>query len=283
MSTPAPRIAFFTSADGYTCSARVWDVPEPAASLVFLHGIISHGGWYPQSCRYLARAGFEVHFLDRRGSGLNAAARGEVDAFQTWLGDVEGYLEQLPTGPPRILLGISWGGKLAAAVARHRPELVDGLGLICPGLFAQKGAGRAGRAALALARILRLEDRRVTIPLQDPTLFADLPEWQAYIDADPLTLRQVTIRFALADLELTRYATEAPREISSPVLLMLAGRDRIINNRLVRDFVERTVSSDKSVIEYPQAAHTLEFEPDPSPFFEDLRRWASKVAAAEGQ
>lgn len=283
MSKRAPRMGFFTSAHGYTSAARVWDVPQPAARLVFLHGIISHGGWYLASCRHLARAGFEVHFLDRRGSGLNPAARGDVDAFETWLDDVEGYLEQLPAGVPRILLGISWGGKLAAAVARHRPKSVDGLGLICPGLFAQKGAGRVGRAALALARRLGLEHRRVTIPLQDPALFADLPKWQAYIATDPLTLRKVTIRFALADLDLTRYATEAPQEITSPVLLMLAGRDRIINNRLVRDFVERTASSDKHVIEYPQAAHTLEFEPDPSPFFEDLRRWVSKVAAAEGQ
>jgi len=281
MSTLAPRLAFFTSADGYTCAARVWDVRQPAARLVFLHGIISHGGWYLASCRYLARAGFEVHFLDRRGSGLNPAARGDVDTFQTWLDDVEGYLEQLSAGVARILLGISWGGKLAAAVARRRPQLADGLGLICPGLFAKKGAGRVGRAALALARFFGLEDRRVTIPLTDPALFADLAEWQAYIETDPLTLRKVTIRFALADLELTRYATESPQEISSPVLLMLAGRDRIINNRLVRDFVERTASSDKGVIEYPQAAHTLEFEPDPSPFFEDLRRWVSKIAAAE--
>ena len=40
-------------------------------------------------------AGFEVHFLDRRGSGLNAEQPGDVDRWQTWIDDVAAYLEKL--------------------------------------------------------------------------------------------------------------------------------------------------------------------------------------------
>jgi acylglycerol lipase len=280
MLTPAPRIDHFASADGYRCAVRVWEAAQPVARIVCLHGIISHAGWYSLSCRHLARAGFEVHFLDRRGSGLNAATRGDVDAYQTWLADVEDYLASLPGQLPRILLGISWGGKLAAAVARHRPQAVDALGLLCPGLFAQKGANRLQRLALFVAGRLRLGARRVTIPLQDPALFTGSANWQAYIASDPLTLRKITIRFALADLQLTRYATQAPQQIQVPTLLMLARRDRIIDNRRVADFLNRLGSRDKTVIEYPQATHTLEFEPDPSQFLADLTEWARGVASS---
>jgi hypothetical protein len=30
------------------------------------------------------------------------------------------------------------------------------------------------------------------------------------------------------------------------------------------------------VIEYPEAHHTLEFEPDPTPVFADVARWLEK-------
>ncbi|MGA2034603.1 MAG: alpha/beta hydrolase, partial [Thermoguttaceae bacterium] len=149
-----------------------------------------------------------------------------------------------------------------------------------PGLAAKKGAGPVGRAALRLAGAVGLRNYRVTIPLQDRTLFTASTAWQTYVAHDPLALRQVTVGFALADLELTRYATAAPQEIDMPTLLMLAGRDRIIDNRRVRALIERFASADKQVIEYAEAAHTFDFERDPAPFYADLGRWARRVATA---
>jgi acylglycerol lipase len=113
-------------------------------------------------------------------------------------------------------------------------------------------------------------------------LFSDEPQWQTYVAADPLTLRRITIAAALADLDLGRYAVAAPEEIELPTLLVLAGRDRIIDNLRVRRFVERMGSRDRQIVEYP-AGHTLEFEPDPQPFFDDLCGWAKRIAAGWGQ
>ena len=61
-----------------------------------------------------------------------------------------------------------------------------------------------------------------------------------------------------------------------PVLLLLAGRDRIIDNDRTRRFVNRFASADKEVIEYPEAHHTLEFEPESGKFVDDLRRWLER-------
>ena len=105
---------------------------------------------------------------------------------------------------------------------------------------------------------------RIAIPLRDPALFTDTPRWRDYIRDDPLTLRRVTIRFALADLKLNDYARAAPEQIRVPALLMLAGRERIVDNPRTRDFFRRISSPDKTELEYPAAGHTLEFEPDPS-------------------
>jgi len=280
MANPSPQIRPFTAPDGYQLSLRKWEVENPLAHVVCLHGIVSHGGWYLASCDHLAADGFGIHMLDRRGSGLNRQRRGDVDRWETWPQDVESYLETLPRATPRILLGISWGGTLATAVARRRPDLLQGLGLICPGLYSKKAATLPQRAALGIAQFLPVRSRHVTIPLRDPALFTNSESHQAYIANDPLTLRKMTIGFALANQKLVRYATEKPQEIHVPTLLMLAGDDPISNNAKLREFVGRMGGPSPRIIEYPGASHTLEFEPDPSDYFRDLNAWCRERAAA---
>jgi alpha-beta hydrolase superfamily lysophospholipase len=59
-----------------------------------------------------------------------------------------------------------------------------------------------------------------------------------------------------------------------PTLLMLGGQDRIIRNDATREWLQR-VSSQSQVMEYPNAHHTLEFEPG-QPFVADLLAWLGK-------
>jgi alpha-beta hydrolase superfamily lysophospholipase len=209
---------------------------------------------------------------------VNPEARGDVDHWQVWLDDVANYIEKLPGRVPRVLLGISWGGTLAAAVARQRGDLLAGVGLICPGLYSRKAANFWQRALLGLAHRMGLRNSRVTIPLQDPALFSHVKDAQEYVASDPLALRKITIRFAVANLALTRYATERPEEVHVPALAVLAGQDPITINSAVRDFLERVGHSSKRVIEYPAASHTLEFEPDPGQYYRDLAEWCRQVA-----
>lgn len=269
----APEIKTVTLPDGYRSFVRLWAVPAPKARVVVLHGIVSHGGWYLASCQHLAAAGCEVHLLERRGSGLNSPARGDVAEREVWLTDLDAYLAALPEGPRPVLLGISWGGKLAAAFARFRPESLAGFGMICPGLFAYQQASVLQRAGIRLGVRSGLGDWRVPIPLDDAALFTDSERWQGMIRQDPFRLRRMTLRFAAADLELNRYATEAPEEILTPALLVLAGQDRICDNLRTRVFFERLGGEQRTLFTYPEAAHTLEFEPEPQGSFNDLAGW----------
>jgi alpha-beta hydrolase superfamily lysophospholipase len=55
----------------------------------------------------------------------------------------------------------------------------------------------------------------------------------------------------------------------------LAQKDRIIDNVGTRAIASR-FQGETSMIEYPNAHHTLEFEPDTQPWLSDVTRWIEK-------
>lgn len=268
------------ASDGYAWRYRRYvSASAPRAHLVYLHGIQSHGGWYEHSCRWLCKAGFRVSFLDRRGSGLNERERGDAPSFRRLVDDIAEFLRapgerETPSGGrlPVFLLAVSWGGKLAAALQRRHPGLVDGLVLLCPGFFPQVRPRLLQRLRILASRLV-VPRRLFPIPLNDPELFTANPKWQEFLRNDPLALHQATARLLTESARLDLYLRFVPRHVTAPVLLMLAGRDRIIRNDATRRYVERFASVDKKIIEYSQAHHTLEFEPDPEFFLRDLHEW----------
>ena len=270
----ACSVETYTASDGYCLHYRQYPAAgETQAHVVALHGIQSHGGWYGYSCGRLAQAGFDVSFLDRRGSGLNTQDRGDTPSFRRLLDDIAEFLVRFQTDErPVFLVAISWGGKLAVALPRRHPGLINGLALLCPGICPKIRPPFSDRCAIAAFRLFRPR-RRFPIPLSDPELFTATPRWQQFLREDPLSLHRATARFLIESVRLDGYLRFAARRVRVPVLLMLAEYDRIIDNARTRRFVARLRSDDNQVIEYRGAHHTLEFEPEPDRFVDDLCRW----------
>ncbi len=287
MSATQPfTVESFTTGDGYRCRYRRYRPPgEPRAEVVCIHGIQSHAGWYEYSCTRLAQAGFAVSFLDRRGSGMNEEQRGDTPGFRRLLDDLADFLKPLrrQTQLPIFLVAISWGGKLATALQRRHPGLVDGLALLCPGFCAQVRPPFLQRLRIVWSRLVAPR-RLFSIPLNDPELFTANPRWQQFVRDDALSLRQATARFLIESVRLDGYLRFVRKYVTVPVLLMLAGKDRIIHNDRTRRHVQRLACTDKEVIEYPEAHHTLEFEPEPDRFIDDLCGWLERhLPAARGE
>jgi alpha-beta hydrolase superfamily lysophospholipase len=268
--------------DGYPIHVAVWPASgSPRGRLVVLHGVQSHAGWYRRLGRTLAEAGYEAHFPDRRGSGANRAERGHAPSAGRLIADIAerlAVLRELDPATPLALSGISWGGKLAAINAARSPELVDALALICPGLQPRVGVTLGEQLRIAWAF---LTDRYKTfpIPLSDPELFTANPEGQAFIAADRLGLHAGTAGLLAASTFIDLRLRRCRRRIHQPVLLMLAGQDRIVDNARTREDVRALVTGDLTVIEYPEAHHTLEFEPDPTRYARDLIAWLDRKLA----
>ena len=274
-----PRTSSWTASDGYQIHLATWPVPPTGpdlkARILVLHGVQSHGGWYQDLGRTLADHGYEAHFTDRRGSGANRQDRGHTPSTRRLLDDVAEYLHDLRQLEPVVpvgLIGISWGGKLAVVTAGQRPDLVNALALVCPGLQPRVDVSRRERIQIALAYFFSPR-KTFPIPLSDPALFTASAAGQAFIARDPLGLRAASATLLAASAFLDRYVSRIPRKILQPALLMLADQDRIVNNTRTLAYWGRIASKRKQVIRYPNGHHTLEFDADPSQYARDLAGW----------
>jgi pimeloyl-ACP methyl ester carboxylesterase len=184
--------------------------------------------------------------------------------------DVAEYMSQLP--PPRFLIGISWGAKLAVGLQRRHPGLTDGLVLIGPGLCPRVRPPLGEWMRIAAWRFLSPR-RLFWIPLTEPELFTANRERRQFILDDRRALHQATARFLFESARLDVYLRFATRHVTMPVLVLLAGEDRIVDNGATRRYIERFATKDKTIIEYPHAHHTLEFEPGGPPYLLDLLTW----------
>lgn len=270
-----------TASDGYPITCHRW---RPAGlqarqRVIVLHGIQSHAGWYVHLAEVLAGQGLEVLMPDRRGSGSNLQARGHAASSRRLVLDINEILNHWnqvsSSQSPPALAGISWGGKLAALAVAQSPNSFSGLALIAPGLFARVRPPLGTQLAIAVSALVRPK-KLFDIPLSDPSLFTADPARQEFIATDPTTLHQATARFFIVSRSIDFRLRSIRRKLIKPILLQLAGLDRIVNNDKIRHYVEQSPAPAKTVIHYPQAHHTLEFEPGlvAEQYAQDIAHWA---------
>ncbi len=277
------EVETFRASDGYELHFRTWRAQTPKADVVALHGIQSHSGWYEFSSRLLAQAGFSVFFLDRRGSGLNQQQRGHAPGAERLVRDVLEFSafvkDRQREQRPLVLLAVSWGGKLATVAAEREPRLFPLLVLLYPGLKARVDLPWREKLRIAWLAVCGRLNQLVPVPLDDPALFTAEKQWQEFIRQDPLALRSVTVGFLLAHKRLSRQAVRAVKRLKQPVLVALAGKDRIVDNQAVRRLFAALPRHQCTLWEFPNAQHTLEFEPNRREIFERLLQWLEQRTA----
>lgn len=293
MSEPSitGEVRSYTAADGRVLKYRHYrPAGETRAYVIGVHGIQSHSGWYEWSSSRLAAAGYDVRFLDRRGSGLNEEDRGHAESGVVLCEDVLQmvfllHLERDRGPQPIILCGVSWAGKLLAGMPGFEFHtkfdaswiFCDGIALLYPAIFTHFDPHLVQRGAIKTAVALGVGRRTVTIPLNDPALFTDDPAWQKFIREDPLSLRRVSLSFLKATLHLTAQVKRFAERNPPPTFIALAGRDRIVDLERTRAWAARLPAESTRLVEYSAARHTLEFDACREQFVADLIEWIESL------
>lgn len=255
-SVVSGELASFEGAGGRPLRYRVLRAPEERHALVYVHGIESHGGWFLPAAQLLSEHGTTTYLVDRRGSGLNRDVEpGDARSAATLLEDLRRFRSHAGLAQP-FLAGLSWGGKLALAAALDQP--VRGVVLVTPGLVPRVDLSAPQKLRLLLA--LAVGGRaRFHVPIT-PEMFTHTPRYLEYIRNDPDRLERVSARFLFASWTLDRSLRARIHVLRAPVLLLLAARDRIVDNERTWALCAKLPDGMLRASVYQQAEHSIQFD-----------------------
>ncbi|MEQ8332869.1 alpha/beta hydrolase [Nisaea sp.] len=279
--------AFFQMADGVRI--RVAQFPAPAGkaagTVLMLTGFTEFIEKGLESVAALRARGFGVITFDWRGQGLSDRLlpyrrKGHIPDMQHFLNDLEEVLRmtrfaELPG--PHVIMGHSMGGHLALRAAHDHPGLFDRAILCAPMADILTGACRRMLAyGLAKAAVsiglgesfipgagpyvpgqMRYENNPLT------TDRARFNRIQEQIDANPdVALGGPTFSWvysAFRSIRLTKRSSYLSK-IRIPVLILSAGRERIVSNAGQREVAD--MLPDVRMVTFADGAHELLLECD---------------------
>ncbi len=223
-----------TGAEGYALKYRAW---RPAvaqrASVVLLNGIMSHSSWFFPLVDPWVDAGFAVIGADRRGSGLNEAARGDAPSAAAIIEDAMAVIEAaVPEGQPLLLVGWCWGSVLALNLLKPLGDRLTALVMVAPGLFPTTAVEDASKRHESQAEGAAEDEPAIVTPISE-TMFTRGPYLDAWVYADDNRLMRITPRFRKNMAKLAMGATMRLRKLSVPTLLLLAEGDEATDNAAV--------------------------------------------------
>lgn len=278
------KVGTFQTVDGKEL-AYISHLPRSSnkrrAAFVYLHGIESHSEWFDLAAERLAARGYPVFSIDRRGSGINRENRGfisgHVDRGIDLVDDVQQAIDVVRASGSYdeiYLIGLSWGGKYVLAYGAAHPDGADGMVLITPGMKPKVDMTASQKAAVFVDMVFAPE-RQHPVPIE-PEMFTTKPKELSYIQNDPLRLHTVSAGFLKQSVRMDRIVGRMDERPQPPLLLFLAGKDRIIDNEATRELVTRNPDRRVKIIDYPDQTHSIQLDA-PDRLARDIVRWVDSL------
>lgn len=245
--------------------AQSWLVEQPRALVVISHGLGEHGGRYAHVAEYLNVAGFAVYALDHRGHGQSEGQRGHIESFRLYGEDLHVFIGELRERHPGLalhLLGHSMGGLIASAYVL-RYSGVTSLVLSAPA-YAACAWHKQLQVYLGQYLAVLLPRMGMSNGINAAAISRSDAVVQAYVN-DPLVHDRVSPAWGAAFYREQQFIAGHANRLSLPVLMLLAGADRLTDSRLSQRRFQQFASCDKQLEIYADAFHEILNEQDEQP------------------
>ncbi len=206
--------------DGTPLVYDAYEATHPGVAVLFLHD------WDPEPAKpgepsaatgmQLRDAGYAAYFLDQRGHGRSGGRRGHLSRFSQLLGDLQAFRRavRLRHEVPQVLVGHGFGGLVVLRYLETQPGEPPAAAVISSPWLAWRRRPAAWKRVAA-----RLADLWPTLPTGTGS---------RYMTAG-----------ARAELQWAQHAVLADAQrIERPLLLLLAGEDRVIDAAVARRFAD---------------------------------------------
>lgn len=256
-----------TTTDGEVQLRRRWQVEEPKAAVLLVHGIGEHSGRYEQVGQFFGAQGYDVAAFDNRGFGRSGGRRGHVDSFGQYLDDIEDRLaERRSLAVPVVLLGHSLGGLMVANYligSRPQPDLAV---LSSPALAAEVPLWQKV-AAPALGRIAP----KLFVPseIDGVGLSRDVAVQEAYT-ADPLLVAGATAGMGHQVFTAMKQTNANLSRLSIPTYVLHGEEDPIVPQQASRPLQDLDGVTYRS---WPGLRHECMNEPEQDEVMGEIDEW----------
>lgn len=280
MASIAKQTNSFESSDGTRIFYRRLVPENVRLKIVVSHGLGEHSGRYGHVADTLCPLGAALWIPDHRGHGESQGKRGHINTFNDYVGDLRRLVSMAAADGaaalPTLLLGHSMGGLIALSFARQYPGEIDGLIVSSPLLGVSPLPPILLRGA---ARLLSVA--WPTLPLSnklDPAFISHDPDQVAAYIQDERVHEKISARWFVACLAEAQRTRDAAQAIGNPILMQIAGDDRLVDPKASLAFFDALTVSDKTLCHYEALYHEIYNEtlPERRQVLVDLKEWIAE-------
>lgn len=264
---------------------QVWRGSESRGTIVVTHGLAEHSENYNRFAQTMAEDGWTVVGWDLRGHGKSEGKRGYVEDFADFSNDLDLFIKFIKAqthkrGQPMFLFGHSLGGLITLkTVINHAPGGITALLLSSPALGVTLEVPKIKvKAAHVLAdwlpKVTLYNEIDYTILHRDQEL---LKEYRK----DPLRHEKISPRLFLGMNAAIEEAFSHAGEIHQPMLMQLAGAEKVVNTPESERFFDLVGSKKKEILVYAESYHEIFNDLGREEVFRDLKEFVNKTAGAE--
>ncbi|NLO80262.1 MAG: alpha/beta hydrolase [Xanthomonadaceae bacterium] len=263
--------------DGYELPLQRWlPAAEPVAVVLALHGFNDYRNAFAGVGPYLASRGIVTYAYDQRGFGATVD-RGYWPGTARMVADARNMIELLRAEHPDLpvyLLGESMGGAVSIATVAQEAvrELVDGVVLVAPAVWARQTMPWYQRWALAVARTVAPGWRPTGHSLKRQA--SDNIEMLRALGRDPLVIKKTRIDAVAGLADLMDTALASASRLRTRTLVLYGERDEIVPKlptcRMLQTLPE---GGDWKLALYPDGYHMLTRDLNGQRVIADIATW----------
>ncbi len=254
---------YFESWDGTELFFRAW--PAGAASnkaVIFLHRGHEHSGRIAQQVEELGMDDFGAFAWDLRGHGHSPGPRGYTKDFYDHVRDLDAFVKFVSReyGVPvenMVLVANSIGAVTAAAWAHDFAPRIRAMVLAAPAFRIRL---YVPFAIPGLRLLDRLRPRaNISSYVKSRMLTHDASQAKRY-DDDELITRNIAVNVLLGLHDLSTRIVKDAGAITTPTLILSAGKDWVVRNSAQTEFYENLSSEHREMEIYPDFYHAVLYE-----------------------
>ncbi len=267
-----------TMSDGVKLFYRCWRDDATAPTLVLLHGLGAHTGWFIDMGNALHARGLTVYAVDHRGFGRSEGARGHVRNGAQYPRDITAFLREVHAQQPispLFILGHSMGAIFALYVASDEAARAEsplaGVILMNPWIDDKTKVSPIAVANLVVSGMMG-SARPFKVAGGTETMTTN-PEAIAMLKGDPLWVRAQSASFLYQITRLRLGVMTRARQTRLPALVIQCEQDLAVVPSATRRMYDALASADKTWKTYADFAHDVEFEPERAILDDDIAQW----------